>query len=442
MKRTILHLTWLVSLALAQDTTESVRTLSGSDRRLTSSDGGPTVPSDFDDSTIASISTLPPNGTISASTISSPDTTTTSEALTSILGSTRTSTANDTASATMTTAPRPSNTQPCNNYREFCTRKYSNITEVCAHNSPFVRKNNAASNQQFGVTQQLNDGIRVLQGQAHLVNGTLYYCHTSCDLLSVGTVEDYLREVVAWLDAHPFEVITIIFGNYGWQEKDSAGNALVTATNFVDPVKNSGLLPYIYQPPKIAMEIGDWPTLGELILSQKRVITFIDYNFNANAVPWLLWEFYNVWETPFSPTDFNFPCTIGRPDGLGEEKAREIMYMANHNLNAEIAIGGLSLLVPNTVFLNRTNGVEGTGSLGNMTVQCTEQWDRPPNFLLVDYYNIGLPTNGSVFEVAARANGVTYNRKCCGTESVATTVKNARMAYLAPVIAVLVSVVV
>ncbi len=41
-------------------------------------------------------------------------------------------------------------------------------------------------------------------------------------------------------------------------------------------------------------------------------------------------------------------------------------------------------------------------------------WERPPNFLLVDYYNYGDPRSGSVFEVAARANGVQYHRKCCG----------------------------
>ena len=45
-------------------------------------------------------------------------------------------------------------------------------------------------------------------------------------------------------------------------------------------------------------------------------------------------------------------------------------------------------------------------------------WGRPPNFLLVDFYNEG-STNGSVFEVAARANNVTYTRKCCGTTSLA-----------------------
>ena len=44
------------------------------------------------------------------------------------------------------------------------------------------------------------------------------------------------------------------------------------------------------------------------------------------------------------------------------------------------------------------------------------KWDRPPNFLLVDYYNEGnFP--GSVFEVAAEMNNVTYNWKCCGKSS-------------------------
>ena len=41
------------------------------------------------------------------------------------------------------------------------------------------------------------------------------------------------------------------------------------------------------------------------------------------------------------------------------------------------------------------------------------EWPRPPSFLLVDYYNDG-SYPGSVFEVAAQMNNVTYNRPCCG----------------------------
>lgn len=71
-----------------------------------------------------------------------------------------TSSSNATASST-SSAAGPSNTIPCNGYPEFCNRQYSNITEVCAHNSAFVVKNNAASNQALPIGDQLNDGVRM-----------------------------------------------------------------------------------------------------------------------------------------------------------------------------------------------------------------------------------------------------------------------------------------
>jgi hypothetical protein len=55
----------------------------------------------------------------------------------------------------------------------------------------------------------------------------------------------------------------------------------------------------------------------------------------------------------------------------------------------------------------------------------TATWDAPPNFLLVDYYNYGDPKPGSVFEVAARYNNVTYNRPCCGSNYNAGVVSRA-----------------
>jgi len=95
--------------------------------------------------------------------------------------------------------------------------------------------------------------------------------------------------------------------------------------------------------------------------------------------------------------------------------------MANHNLNVAVDLSsvgistGTELLIPNTAQLNTTNGqLNETGQLGAMSLSCTADWGRPPNFLLVDYYNRGYPEAGSVFHVAAAANGVTYDKVCCG----------------------------
>lgn len=48
-----------------------------------------------------------------------------------------------------------------------------------------------------------------------------------------------------------------------------------------------------------------------------------------------------------------------------------------------------------------------------MLTQLLDIWDRPPNFILVDYYNVG-NVDGSVFHVAAELNNVTYKGECCG----------------------------
>lgn len=81
---------------------------------------------------------------------------TTSASLTTLGGNGNNGNASSTSSSR-----GPKNTVPCNGYPEFCNRKYSNITEVCAHNSAFSIPDNAGSNQVLSVTDQLNDGIRM-----------------------------------------------------------------------------------------------------------------------------------------------------------------------------------------------------------------------------------------------------------------------------------------
>lgn len=104
--------------------------------------------------------------TASANSSSSASTTTTANSLV-LVGSTHSTRVSGNATST-STAASATNTQPCNNYPEFCTRKYSNITEVCSHNSAFVKANNAFSNQDISIAGQLNDGIRMSELTEHL----------------------------------------------------------------------------------------------------------------------------------------------------------------------------------------------------------------------------------------------------------------------------------
>ncbi len=287
---------------------------------------------------------------------------------------------------------------------------------VTAHNSPFVKKQNAAANQELPVLTQLNDGIRMLQSESHWVNNTIYLCHTSCDILNAGTLESYLTTVVSWLSANPYEVISILMVNSDY----------IDPGNYSTPIINSGLRDYLYIPPEVPMSLDAWPTLSEMILTNKRVVFMLDYQANQTAIPWILDEFAQMWETPFSPTNMSFPCDPQRPPAgiYGALPRSNKMYMANHNLNIDISLAGFSLLTPAYGYLNATNAdTLQEGALEAMSSNCTAQWDRPPNFLLVDFYNYG-NFNGSVFQVAADANNVSYNRNsCCGKASVSAAGK-------------------
>ena len=314
-----------------------------------------------------------------------------------------------TASST-STGPTVTNTQPCNNYVELCNRKYSNITNVGCHNSPFVRPGSAASNQALDVTQQLDDGVRFLQGQMHWnANDSVpHFCHTTCDILDAGRITDWLTDVKNWIAANRFDVVTILLENGNYSTPD----------HYVPYINSTGILDYVYTPPYQPMNVSTWPTLAEMIIYNTRVVIFLDYMANQTAYPWFIDEFSNMWETPFDPTDQTFPCTIQRPDGLTTQQGEGMLYLANHNLNAEVSILGTSLLVPDVSQLNQTNNVTGYGSLGLAANNCRSTYDRPPNVLNVDYYNFGgSADSGAVFKVAAAMNNVTYAGGCCGKAS-------------------------
>lgn len=216
-------------------------------------------------------------------------------------------------------------------------------------------------------------------------------------------------KVKAWLDTHRYEVITIILGN----------EQFIDPGNYTAPVTNSGILDYIYTPPTEPMDIDEWPTLAEMIVSNKRVVMMLAYDADQSKIPWLLDMWSYQWQTPFSPTNVSFPCTVQRPPGQKREVSEKRLYLANHNLNLPFddKALGIDILLPDVVEINNTNAnTTAVGAAKTMIDQCTAEWGRPPNFLLVDYFNYG-NFNGSTLAAAAEANNVTYNMdSCCGTQ--------------------------
>ena len=125
----------------------------------------------------------------------------------------------------------------------------------------------------------------------------------------------------------------------------------------------------------------DWPTLGSMISSGKRVVIFLDAGANPTTVNYILPEFTYMWETPFDQTDPSFPCTVNRPPSIVGQFPTGRLSVINHFLDTSLTA---DVLIPDVSALNVTNAVSGAGSLGAQIHSCSAFLGRYPNFLLVD----------------------------------------------------------
>lgn len=98
---------------------------------------------------------------------------------------------------------------------------------------------------------------------------------------------------------------------------------------------------------------------------------------------YILDEFTYFFETPFDTTDPTFnQCTIDRPAGASADGR---MYIVNHFLDLDI----LGIDIPDNGADATTNAATGTGSIGAQAALCESLYGRPPNFVLIDYANVG-----------------------------------------------------
>jgi hypothetical protein len=282
----------------------------------------------------------------------------------------------------------------CNGQAKYCSEIWSNVSQVGSHDSAFVG-DLPTQNQHWSVTDQLNNGIRFLQGQTHKnVLGTLDMCHTSCWEEDAGSTENYMSTVKSWLDANPNEVVTMLLTN-----GDNVDPSL-----FDSAMSASGLKSYAFVPSTGAgvLGINDWPTYGEMIDAGTRLVFFLgksetfpflrqeeltnlDYGANTAQYPQILDEFSYFFETPFDTTDPTFPeCTLDRPAGASPSGR---MYIVNHFLDQDV----LGIDIPDESAAGTTNAATGSGSIGAQVGLCQSTYGYAPKGVLLDYVDMGTP---------------------------------------------------
>ncbi|KAI8377437.1 PLC-like phosphodiesterase [Radiomyces spectabilis] len=276
----------------------------------------------------------------------------------------------------------------CNGHQSFCARPYSNITQLVTHDSYAVGQKVAAT-QNLPLIQQLNDGVRGIKLSAvpnHIDPSQMHVCHSMCMVLDAGPAVSVLDEIADWLKDNPNEVVTIMWNNLYDLHADQ----------FEKVYNHSNIMPYIYT--HNLSNPTSWPTLQEMIDSGKRVVNFVDSWADTKAVPWLMEHFLHIFETPYQTTNANdFRCVIDRPVGL--QNGTGMMYLVNHFLYGVINIGEYRIDIPQRDIALQTN----SQSLIDHTEQCIRTFGRPPNFIEVDFYDMG-----KAMEYLARLNGIPY----------------------------------
>ena len=193
----------------------------------------------------------------------------------------------------------------------------------------------------------------------------VYFCHGFCELgaYEAGPTLVQIREFLA---GNAGEVVILVLEDY----------LPVTVTDSL--FKATGLADYVYTGPA-----SPWPTLGELVAANQRLIVFIESA--QTGVPWLHATTGIIQETPYSfhkPEEFS--C---RPNRGGSEGS---LFLINHWIETTPAPRATNAEIVNAYdFLLRR------------ARECERERRHLPNIISVDFYSVG-----DLIRVANTLNGI------------------------------------
>lgn len=252
--------------------------------------------------------------------------------------------------------------QLCNSNALLCDKRFDQVVFPTTHNS----MSNADDGwdlpvQRHNLIRQLDDGIRGFLIDVHLYNGDddkfrgkAMLCHQFCTLGSRDLTEAWTA-MRTWLDAHPNEVITFVIEDY------------VDETLMTQALTDSGLLKLTHHQP----QGQPWPTLREMIAKNERV--FIMLESGSGKALWRHGYQDYAWDTNYAnekPADFS--CKLLRG------KVTNKLFLLNHFLTK-----GLS------AHADLAQQVNHNPLLLARLKQCQNEMNQLPNFVAVDYYDIG-----------------------------------------------------
>lgn len=245
------------------------------------------------------------------------------------------------------------------NSTALCQRRYNELTYLTTHNAFNSADNNyLMPNQHFGVTRQLNDGVRALMLDVYDSSGSLFLYHR-IPILGKQPFSEVLAEIKIFLDTHPSEIVTIIFECYA------------TCNAIDNEMQLAGLSSYLF----VKQNNSSWPTLAEMVSSNKRLVVFSDVNDAGSNQQWYHFMWDHCVETHYSVHDTaDFTHEFNRGDSVND------LFIFNHFVTtATFGFGSPSYSAQANSFSFLSHRI-----LENYLLK-----HKFPNFLTLDFYDLG-----------------------------------------------------
>jgi len=258
----------------------------------------------------------------------------------------------------------------CNGSIDLCSKQYNEVAYLTTHNA-FNSDEDGLSfpNQTYNIASQLNDGARGLMIDVYDYFGTPTAYHSTF-LLGTIPLSDIFNDIKTFLDNNSNEIVTIILECY------------VTANDIEDEINQSGLSNYLYT------HNSTWPTLQSMIDNDNRLVIFSDVDDASSSQSWYHYVWDYAVETHYSVGNINdFTCDFNRGDPLND------LFIFNHFVTDATLGYGL---------YNESNDVNANPFFINRALNCQTQTNKFPNFVTVDYYELG-----DGLAVVDQLNGVT-----------------------------------
>lgn len=264
----------------------------------------------------------------------------------------------------------PAAALPCNGFVELCSRPFDEVVFAATHNAHAATADGypvVNANQISGIGQQLEDGVRALLMDVYEHEGQSVLCHGPCQLANTPHAAT-LSTIKAFLDAHPREVITIIYEDH------------LAVERIAEDFTEVGLDALVYTHTALAA----WPTLGEMIEDNTRLVVTAESGAPPPAWFHHVWDV--AWDTPYTfRSESEFTCALNRGS------RDNALFLTNHWLGTELGL-------PSEAGAMTVNSYD---TLHARAQGCWDETNDVPNFLAVDFYE-----HGDLFDVVNDLNGV------------------------------------